>query len=58
MRYVVATGDGIETFTEYHRMGLFSPAQYRQAFQHAGLDVEHDEEGLIGRGLYIGTSKP
>jgi dTDP-3-amino-3,6-dideoxy-alpha-D-glucopyranose N,N-dimethyltransferase/dTDP-3-amino-3,4,6-trideoxy-alpha-D-glucopyranose N,N-dimethyltransferase/N-methyltransferase len=58
MRYVVATVEGIETFTEYHRMGLFSPAQYRQAFEHAGLDVEHDEDGLIGRGLYIGTSKP
>jgi hypothetical protein len=34
-------------------MALFTDEEYRQAFDAAGLSVEHDPEGLIGRGLYI-----
>lgn len=44
--YLVATPEGIEHFTEHHELGLFTGA---------GLDVVHDAEGLIGRGLYIGA---
>jgi SAM-dependent methyltransferase len=55
MRYVVATPEGTDTFSELHRMGLFRPAEYRDAFEAAGLAVEHDVEGLTGRGLFIGT---
>jgi len=35
---------------------LFSAAESRRAFERAGLEVEHDPEGLIGRGLFIGRS--
>ena len=53
--YLVATPEGIEHFTEHHELGLFTDAEYRHAFTGAGLDVTHDAEGLIGRGLYIGA---
>ena len=54
--YLVVTADGIEHFTEHHEAALFTRAQYESAFAAAGLAVERDEEGLIGRGLYVATS--
>jgi SAM-dependent methyltransferase len=51
--YLVGTPAGIEAFAERHEMALFTDEEYRQAFDAAGLSVEHDPEGLIGRGLYI-----
>jgi SAM-dependent methyltransferase len=53
--YLVATPAGVEQFTEHHELGLFTDADYRAAFAEAGLAVHYDVEGLIGRGLYIGT---
>ena len=52
--YLVATPEGTRHFTERHEAALFTDDQYRQAFERAGLSVELDEEGLIGRGLYLG----
>jgi SAM-dependent methyltransferase len=52
--YLVGTADGIDHFTETHRLGSFSDADYRDAFEQAGLCVEYDPEGLSGRGLYVG----
>jgi SAM-dependent methyltransferase len=53
--YLVATPDGVEHFTERHELGLFRDEDYRDAFAAACLGVAYDAEGLIGRGLYIGT---
>jgi SAM-dependent methyltransferase len=53
--YLVVTPARAEHFTEHHEMGLFTDAQYRAAFEAAGLAVAHDPEGLMGRGLYLGT---
>jgi len=57
-RYLVGTPAGIEYFTKHHELGLFTDEEYRAAFAEAGLEVRHDAEGLIGRGLYIGTRAP
>jgi len=52
--YLVGTTAGVEQFSERHEMALFSDNEYRDAFTAAELAVEHDEDGLIGRGLYLG----
>jgi len=53
--YLVGTAEGIHYFTEEHELGLFSTGSYLDAFESAGLNVTHDPEGLIGRGLFIGV---
>ena len=57
--YLIGTAIGVEHFTETHEMALFTFEEHRDAFTAAGMDVTHDEFGLMGRGLYIGTwAKP
>jgi SAM-dependent methyltransferase len=52
--YLVGTPQGVEYFTERHELGLFSHEEYLGAFRAVGLEPLFDEEGLMGRGLYIG----
>ena len=53
MHYLVATPAGVEHFVEHHDLYLFTNDEMRSAFEAAGLRVEHDPNGLIGRGLWI-----
>jgi ubiquinone/menaquinone biosynthesis C-methylase UbiE len=53
--YLIGTSKGIEHIVELNEFGLFSHAEYTDAFTRTGLDVTHNPEGLFGRGLYIGT---
>lgn len=51
--YLVARPGTVEHLTETHTLGLFTDDEYRSAFEAAGLAVEHDADGLMGRGLWI-----
>ena len=54
-RYLVATsGGGVQRFSERHVFSLFSKGDYLEAFRLAGLETDFDEQGLAGRGLFIG----
>jgi len=54
--YLVGTPNGLERFNERHELGLFTVEQYLEAFRAAGLEVDHDPEGPMGRGLYIASA--
>lgn len=51
--YLIGTVNGVEHVEEVHEMGLFTVEEMKTAFRRTGLEVEYDEEGLIGRGMYI-----
>ena len=55
IHYLVGRPEGVESFTEHHRLGLFLHDAYMTAFRAAALEVTHDPVGLLGRGLYIGV---
>ena len=52
--FLIGTDEGTEHFTERHELGLFEIEETRDAFVSQGLEVIYDEEGIAGRGLYIG----
>lgn len=52
--YLAGTAEGVAHFTERHEMGLFTVAEMKDAFREAGFTVTYDEQGLTGRGLYVG----
>ena len=54
MYWALVSNSGIETFNERHTAGLYTHHEYEQAMSDAGLTVEHEAFGLIGRGLFIG----
>jgi SAM-dependent methyltransferase len=55
--YLLWTPAGIDHFHERGETGAFTRDDHLAAFRDAGLEVEHDPVGLIGRGLYIGVLK-
>jgi ubiquinone/menaquinone biosynthesis C-methylase UbiE len=42
-------------FYEHHELGLFTKSEYEEAFRAARFKVHFDEQGLMGRGLFIGV---
>lgn len=55
--YLVATPGRVEHLSETHVLGLFTHDEYALAFKLAGLVADHDAEGLMGRGLWIGSRR-
>jgi SAM-dependent methyltransferase len=54
LHYLIGTLEGTEHFVERHELGLFETEEVRATLAEAGLDVTYDDEGLTGRGLFIG----
>jgi len=57
MHHVVESPNGTEEFNEEHKLALYTPEEFQRAFDTAGLEMHRDEQGLSGRGLYIGTKQ-
>jgi len=61
IHYLVGTPDGVEHFVEREELGLFTHAQYLDAFRKAGLAVFHDPQGGLfdahNIGLYWGIRR-
>ena len=54
LEYMIGDSNGITKVTETHEMGWFTHEEYSAAFTKANLKLEYIEEGLTGRGIYIG----
>lgn len=55
MHHLVGRPEAVEHFVERVELALYTHEEYLDAFRAAGLQPEHDAEGLMGRGLYLGT---
>jgi len=55
LHYLHGTRYGVHYYTENLELGLFTKEEMAHAFDLAGMHVAYEPEGLIGRGLYIGT---
>jgi ubiquinone/menaquinone biosynthesis C-methylase UbiE len=55
--YLVGTSAGIDHRVEEHGLLMPTPEELGEAFARAGfVSVDHDPEGLTGRGLFIATA--
>ena len=46
-------GESMEVFSETHRLMMFTHEEFETVFRELGLAVHYDENGLMGRGLYV-----
>lgn len=58
LHYLVGTPESTTHFMEHHELGLFTMEEMRVMMESAGLQTTYDEEGLCGRGLWIGFKHP
>lgn len=55
--YLVGTEAGVQHLEEEHVLGVFTQQEYTDALQAQGLSVFFDEDGLMGRGLFVGVKE-
>lgn len=53
LHYLRSTDGGIEHYSERLELGLFTREEMTHAFELANMEVRYDDQGLMGRGLYI-----
>jgi SAM-dependent methyltransferase len=53
--YLRATRAGVEHYSERIELGLFTRDEMTWAFEFTGMVVRYGSEGLMGRGLYVGS---
>ena len=51
--YEITDRTGTRHEREVHHLGLFTTPELMQAFRDAGLDADHDPQGLTDRGLFV-----
>ena len=54
LHHLIGTPESTEHIVEHHELGLFETEETREIMEEEGLAVAYDEEGLTGRGLFIG----
>jgi ubiquinone/menaquinone biosynthesis C-methylase UbiE len=52
--YLIGTPERVQNFEEEHRLRLTTKEEMLAAFLSAGFEVSFEENGLTGRGLYLG----
>jgi SAM-dependent methyltransferase len=53
MHYLRSTSGGIEHYSERLELALFTRDEMTHAFELANMTVRYDDQGLMGRGLYV-----
>lgn len=54
LHYMIGSSKGVEHLTEVHTLGLFTHADYMDAFEKAGLHVTQYKKQPGNRGMFIG----
>lgn len=54
LHYLIGTPQGTEHYVEHHELGLFERKEIQDILTGLTLEVSYAEEGLTGRGLFVG----
>ena len=53
--YLIGTPGKVQYVVDRGSLGLWTHEEHLDAFRDAGLEVTFDQEGLMGRGLFLGV---
>ena len=58
LHHLIGTPQGTQYLVERHELGLFETHEMHEAFVRAGFQITYDDQGLTGRGLFLGLRPP
>ncbi|MBV8054853.1 MAG: class I SAM-dependent methyltransferase [Deltaproteobacteria bacterium] len=58
LHYLHGARSGVRYYSELLELGLFTEEEMAHSFSRAGMHSAYEPEGLMGRGMYIGTFPP